>query len=50
MKNLLEKAANGVKIVFMLRIVSKIVDFTLNIFVVRGLSKEVFGKINIMIY
>jgi hypothetical protein len=43
MKNIVEKAANGVKIVFMLRIISKVIDFTLNILVIRGLDKDIFG-------
>ena len=46
MDNLYNKAAKGLSILFLIRILSRVVDFLLNILVIRDLDPEVFGKMS----
>lgn len=41
--NLISKAKRGVSILFILRVFSKILDFVLNILVIRDVDKTEYG-------
>lgn len=44
MQNLLKTAAKGLSILIFLRFFSKILDFVLNIFVIRDIDPNVYGN------
>lgn len=48
MNNIYSKAVNGFKILFIMKIISRLVDFILNILVIRDIDPEIFG--NCIIY
>lgn len=46
MNNIYSKAAKGLKILFIMKVISRLVDFILNILVIRDVNPDLFGKEN----
>ena len=44
MQNLLKTAAKGLSILVVLRLFSKIIDFILNILVIREIDPQIYGR------
>lgn len=44
MQNLLKTAVRGLSILMILRLFSKIIDFILNILVIREIDPQIYGK------
>ena len=43
--NLYHKAAKGFSVLFLLRIFTRMIDFVLNIFIVRDIDPKIYGRI-----